>query len=113
MVHASERDRTDVKAKRTAWSRMQRTMHAASLVDIKRLCDVQRKPNTALPHGKLRKFIIEGVKLRVGADEGNCKRAYCIVIITTRCNLFDVVTDFLCFVALIVIQCSFTARLKK
>lgn len=32
MVHASERDRADVKAKRSAWSRMQRTMHAASLV---------------------------------------------------------------------------------
>lgn len=32
MVHASERDRTDVKAKRTEWSKMQRTMHAASLV---------------------------------------------------------------------------------
>lgn len=32
MVHASERDRTDVKAKRTIWSEMQRTMHAASLV---------------------------------------------------------------------------------
>jgi transposase len=32
MVHASERDRADVKAKRTVWSSMQRTMHAASLV---------------------------------------------------------------------------------
>ena len=32
MVHASERDRIDVKAKRTVWSRMQRMMHAASLV---------------------------------------------------------------------------------
>lgn len=32
MVHASERDRTDVKAKRTEWSQMQRTMHAASRV---------------------------------------------------------------------------------
>ena len=32
MVHASERDRTDVKAKRTVWSKMQRTMHANPLV---------------------------------------------------------------------------------
>ena len=32
MVHASERDRTDVKAKRTVWSRMQCTMRAVSLV---------------------------------------------------------------------------------
>ena len=32
MVHASERDRADVKAKRTEWRRMQRMMHAASLV---------------------------------------------------------------------------------
>ena len=32
MVHASEQDRADVKAKRTEWSRMQHTMHAASLV---------------------------------------------------------------------------------
>ena len=32
MVHASERDRTDVKAKRTVWGRLQGTMHAASLV---------------------------------------------------------------------------------
>lgn len=32
MVHASERDRADVKAKRTIWSKMQSTMHAGSLV---------------------------------------------------------------------------------
>ena len=31
MVHASERDRADVKAKRVAWSGMQSTMNAASL----------------------------------------------------------------------------------
>jgi hypothetical protein len=32
MVHASERDRADVKAKRNMWSKMQRTMKAFSLV---------------------------------------------------------------------------------
>jgi len=32
MVHASERDRADVKAKRAIWSKMQHTMHAASLI---------------------------------------------------------------------------------
>jgi transposase len=32
MIHASERDRADVKAKRTVWSKMQCTMRAASLV---------------------------------------------------------------------------------